>query len=200
MGQRAHSFWVLIISMSFVLNACVSYKPPLATTADFHEKKPNTIAVLPVQDGRIKKEEMPELEKHLVKAVKFRGYEPQSCEQTKELLAKANITGPAVYNTDYRDLCKTLGVDAVLVTRLDDYESHYRGLYRTDRIELHFKLIDGKTGELLWEDHFARHESKIAGLLGSAFPRMHVWVEDDALAKMPFGRGKPDLTQHLRLW
>ena len=58
--------------------------------------------------------------------------------------------------------------DGVLSSRLDDYESSYKGLYRTDRLEMHFTLRETKTGDRLWEHHTSYHKSYVGGLVGSA--------------------------------
>lgn len=188
MNRVIRLYYVLPLLFCWLWLGCAGTPRPAAQVlvADYNQKKPKTIAVLPVEDARLKKDKVPNLEKKLVNALKYRKYEAQEADRTAEMLRQANITPASAQSGDPKEIFRILGVDAILKYRLDDYESSYRGLYRTDRIEMHFKLIDCKTGDLLWEDHFAKHESYIGGLVDVAISNpMTGWVEDFSLMNLP---------------
>lgn len=188
MNRVIRLYYVLPLLFCWLWLGCAGTPRPAAQVlvADYNQKKPKTIAVLPVEDARLKKDKVPNLEKKLVNALKYRKYEAQEADRTAEMLRQSNITSASAQSGDPKEIFRILGVDAILKSRLDDYESSYRGLYRTDRIEMHFKLIDCKTGDLLWEDHFAKHESYIGGLVDVAISNpMTGWVEDFSLMNLP---------------
>lgn len=136
----------------------------------------------------MKKDETPKLEKAIAKGLYVKGYEVPNPEQTEEQLQKANITGDAIYNANLKELCNILGVDAVVKSQLNDYESSYKGLYRTDRLEMHFWLFDGKTDETLWENRLAKHKTYIGGLMGSVIGQIKGWIEVEAFNSLPKGK------------
>jgi len=82
------------------------------------------------------------------------------------------------------ELCKTLDVDALLISRLVRYVDNYNGFVRSSSILAHFSLVDGKTGETLWRGHLDEKE-RYYGFATAAIPPNLVAYVGDVVRTIP---------------
>ena len=173
--KKSFCFVVGLLGLSLV--GCATPKA-LFLVADYPQRQPHTIAVLPIDDARLVKQgDDPHLEGELVKALKGCKYDVQELETTRQRLQQVNILGDAITQTAPAQLCQALGADAVLQSRLTDYESTYQVIIRTDRLEMTVTIIEGKTGEALWKERIVKHESTF-GVIPASISPISEWLSE----------------------
>ena len=167
--------WLVVGGLGLSLVGCATPQALFLVT-DYPQRQPRSIAVLPIEDARlVKKGEDPKLEGDLVKALKGRKYDVQELETTRARLQQAHLVNDTAGQTAPAQLCQSLGVDAILQTRLTDYESTYQVIVRTDRLEMAVAIVEGKTGEALWKERIVKHESAL-GMIPASISPISRWV------------------------
>jgi TolB-like protein len=162
---------------------------PLILVPDYTQRQPRSVAVLPVEDARWTKEQNSKLlcglvEGMIEQALRNRGYSIIGVGQTRRTLWKENISDDAIQNAEPAKIASVLGVDALLKGRLDAMESKYAVIARGSRLEMDLFLLEGKQGEILWEQRVDR-EAAALGLISAALPpQWQDWI-DNAFRSLP---------------
>lgn len=172
--MKPHAIVHTMVGLGLLLQAagCASKLGPQAKTQfvnpDYKQRQPASVAVLAVEDARVtaeKEVDLSKLRESVCKALEKHGYDALPCSQA-EAWSK---------------------YDAVMQSRLSDYDARYKGLYRTDRFEMHFTLFDAKTRDRLWEHQTSYHETGVHGLVGSALaPDWTQILRNDWRRSLPF--------------
>lgn len=139
------------VALAFLLAQSAAAAPKFLDK-DF--KAPASIAVLPLSNGSGDLNAPIQVRLLLADAVKDRGYVVQPDEQTDEVLSsKFKISdGDGLKDADAAKLGAALGVDALLFGDVLGAKSQHLVVYDNEEIELDFRLVDAKSGKLLWEE------------------------------------------------
>lgn len=112
----------------------------------------NTVAILPVEtvgkgDGASGRLLRKNLYANLIQSP-YRILEPYVVDS---LLKKRGMTNPATYSAiNPMEFGEVLGVDAVLISRLNHVERSYLLLHSSIELSVSLQMVDTRTGEILW--------------------------------------------------
>ena len=133
------------------ISACAAVKPMFLAPGF---APPEKIAVLPMsnQSNDLRGPEL--VRKEFVRHLQDKGYLVVPCEAVDETLrTEFGITdGGQLNSTTPQNLEKKLKVDALIYSDLVDFKFVNVGFYQNKYVEADFKMVDAKTGQLLWED------------------------------------------------
>lgn len=141
-----------ILALLAALPAGCASIDDLSDLERFYEHRPRTILVLPVRnlttDAEAPRFFMATLSEPLV----ARGYYPMPPLLVAEILAQEGIglDGQA-WEVDPGAVHEHLGADAILYVTLEEWDTHYLLLASSVNVGLHYRLVDARTGLLLWE-------------------------------------------------
>ncbi|GEM_PF-3092895 len=192
-------FRVLLVSCLF-LSGCAglqvkSSKEPVLPI-------PQSISVLPLIDDRLDKRKMPaeDIQSLIATVLYGLGYDVPETKQTNAKLKEKNTQSENLVTIDVKELCSVLGTEGVLKTTVYDFESAYKGFYRTDRLEMEL-IIYNNAGESVWKNRLVKHQNYVGGLLGSAVPTsISGWIRLEAFQGLPRGQKyKEHTSTRLRL-
>ncbi|MBU2567514.1 MAG: DUF799 family lipoprotein [Elusimicrobia bacterium] len=124
---------------------------------------PSTVAVLPFNNHTIDMDGPVLVRRVFSEKLRRRGYNVKPEEETDDILRKQGITdGGQLPSIKPAKLAEVLGVDGLFYGDLIEFKYVTLGFYNTRVVEANFKLIDGYTGEMLWEDQRKATKTKIA--------------------------------------
>ncbi len=117
----------------------------------FDNYHPDVIAVLPMDNLSLE----PEMETHLYNSVyeqlQAKGYRRVSVERVQEVMREMGIqTAGQLQGISLERLCATLNTNAVLLGQVDQSASIHEGVYDAIVVSCSMRLIDCKTGTVLW--------------------------------------------------
>lgn len=117
----------------------------------FDNYHPDVIAVLPMDNLSLE----PEMETHLYNSVyeqlQAKGYRRVSVERVQEIMREMGIqTAGQLQGISLERLCATLNTNAVLLGQMDQSASIHEGVYDAIVVSCSLRLIDCKTGTVLW--------------------------------------------------
>ena len=81
--------------------------------------------------------------------------------------------GSQIDMTTPQKLGELLGVDAVIYGTLIDFDVQISGLYNVKKVRAKFKMVDTKTGEIIWSSGWGvKNETKSMGVAGEVLARV----------------------------
>lgn len=135
--------------LATLLSACAAIPERMVDKANGIK----TVAVLPLINNTNNVEGPAALQLHLTAGMYERYYDVvETDEVNKTLKDQMGITlGAQLDMAKPGLLCKTLGADGLLYGVLDDYISKPTGVYTIKRVRARTKLVDCKTGAVVWK-------------------------------------------------
>ncbi len=165
---------VPLICLPLLATACASTPPPppVYLNRDIH-----TVVVLPPFNETITEDAWKTAWPHLIVAVAGRGYRVVTKEDVEAFYRKNKFhaTPEEINLYSAADLAKEFRTDAVLYSNIVKWGYKYVGVYSEYGVALDLKLVDGRTGEPVWQGQAAASRSQglegrdLGGLLVSLF-------------------------------
>lgn len=169
-----------------------------------------TVAVLPPFNETITDDAWKTAWPHLIEAVAARGYRVRTREEIEAFYRKNKFNAAPEEATLYppKELAQELGADALLYSNIVKWGYKYVGVYSEYAVAMELRLVDGKSGEPVWQGkaEAARSESvrgnnavealfSLVGVAGNAFLRSSdTWAREcihDGLRRLPLAGYAP---------
>lgn len=164
--RQTSGFVVFLGFLAMLLSACAGIP---ARTAD--KANPiKTVAVLPLINNTNNVEGSAKMQAHLTAGMYERYYDViEADEVNQKLKDQMGLTLGAQLDMAKPDLlCKTLGADGLLYGVLDDYIVKPTGVYTLKRVRARTKLVDCKTGSVVWKGGAGgKSQEARGGIVGS---------------------------------
>lgn len=138
-------------------------RDPLYLMNDYDNKKPTTIAVMPIQDMRQENrgEDIEDIEEAVEDVLESLDYNIITAEVVRSKLQNtSNLKSKP-------ELARLIGADALFETEVVKYDVTYAVVYRSWNVEMNLTLFDGDSGQEMWRDR-AEYDDFTAGLLSAA--------------------------------
>lgn len=147
--RHARRLVVFLGFLAALLPACTTIP---ARTAD-KTNQIKTVAVLPLINNTNNVDGPAKLQAHLTAGMYERYYDVVEADEVNQKLKdQMGVTLGAQLDMAKPDLlCKTLNADGLLYGALDDYISKPTGVYTIKRVRARTKLVDCKTGAVVWK-------------------------------------------------
>ncbi len=138
-----------LLALASVLSSCVAYTPRYAPD---YSNPVYTVAVLPFYNATNDVGGAMGLREEFQKRLLGRHYSFMPLKDVDQvLLDRMGITlGDQLEMTDAVELGKVLGVDGVIYGYVLDFDHVTTGLYNVKKVRAAFKLVDAKTGKVIW--------------------------------------------------
>jgi len=153
---------VLVLILCALFSACVNLPPVVPNTASPYK----SIAVLPVVNNSIDVEAPAAVQEALYQEAlhyHFPAVKPNA-ETNQILKDQMSLTlGSQLDMATPQKLGTALGVDAVMYASLEDFSQKITGIYNVKRVRIRAKLVDCKTGEVLWKNGIGIKQALTAG-------------------------------------
>ena len=195
----------LLLACASAACARARAEPPVYLNRDV-----STVVVLPPFNETITDDAWKTAWPHLIDAVRRRGYVVRTKEEVEAFYRKNkfNAAPEEVNLYTAQDLAKELNSDAVLYSNITRWGYKYVGVYSEYGVALELRLVDGKSGENIWQGQAAAaHQESIRGnnaveavfslfaVAGNAFLRSSdAWARDclhEGLHKLPLAGYAP---------
>jgi hypothetical protein len=177
----------------------------------FDNYHPNVIAVLPMDNLSLE----PEMETHLYNSVygqlQAKGYRRVSVGRVQEIMREMGIqTAGQLQGISLERLCATLNTDAVLLGQVDQSASIHEGVYDAIVVSCSLRLIDCKTGTVLWRSEQWRTAHRqwqidpfnalinLAAHASSSREDRIAWLVQEMLKTLPAGKVNIELDNLLK--
>ena len=177
----------------------------------FDNYHPNVIAVLPMDNLSLE----PEMETHLYNSVyeqlQAKGYRRVYVERVQEIMREMGIqTAGQLQGISLERLCATLNTDAVLLGQVDQSASIHEGVYDAIVVSCSLRLIDCKTGTVLWRSEQWRTAHRqwqidpfnalinLAAHASSSRKDRIAWLVQEMLKTLPAGKVNIELDNLLK--
>jgi len=146
---RRHA--LLLASAVTLVASCVT--PPRKDYTRFLAANPRSILIVPVVNNSVDVEAPTYFLSTLTIPIAERGYYAFPVNLVKRMLEDDGMADAAlVHGADPMRLCNLFGADAVLYVTIQRWDARYVVLSTTVTVEFKYRLVDGKTGDVLWED------------------------------------------------
>jgi hypothetical protein len=171
--------------------ACASAPPPPPVYLNMDLA---TVAVLPPFNETITDDAWKTAWPHLIDAVASRGFRVRTKEDVEAFYRKNKFNAAPEEVTIYppRELAKELNVDALLYSNITRWGYKYVGVYSEYGVALELRLVDGRTGEPVWQGKAEAKRAEtvrggnavealfsLVGVAGNAFLRSSdAWARD----------------------
>lgn len=131
---------------------------------------PASVALLPVLNQSKTEQAAEEARLAFQQALEEKGYQVQPEGRTDELLNEKFGAADAVQiqALEPAKIGEALGVEALVYGTVVTYKSQNIGVYRSDEVELSFRMINAKSGERLWENKKSAWDKNLETSLKSA--------------------------------
>jgi hypothetical protein len=187
--------------------ACASRRsaPPVYLNRDVR-----SVIVLPPFNETITNDAWKTAWPHLIAAVRSRGYVVRTQEEVEEFYRKNKFNAAPEEVNIYtaQELAKELNADAVLYSNIVKWGYKYVGVYSEYGVALELRMVDGKSGEAVWQGKAeAQHSEGVQGrdagglvfslfaVAGNAFLRSsETWARDcihEGARKLPLAGYAP---------
>ncbi len=161
--MTARKWTVLIVLLLAGILGTIGCAPIHTLTPDFEQRKPRSIAILPVLNETVDLDAPQVMLPMIHSAMLNKGYEVIGPEETKILLAKENIhEAGQMFSLTYAELGKLLGAKALLYCTVTDWSSLYLLVYSSVTVEAKFELIEAGSGKRLWEAKYKSSRRRVA--------------------------------------
>ncbi len=153
---------VLMVSAVMLLNSCAGIKPN-------PENPIRTVAMLPMTNITNDVGGSDKVRMFMARQVVKKFYEVKYFEETDQVLMNQfGITlGEMAEDTTAIELGKALEVDAIVYGYLVNFGGVTTGVVNEDRVRAGFKMIDSKTGDVIWQQAVGIKSQSSGGALGS---------------------------------
>lgn len=140
-----------------------------------------TVAILPVYNATNDVEGPKTVREEFFKRIKDRHYSVRTIKETDELLLnQMGITlGSQLDMTNPQQLGEILGVDGVVYGYLLNFDDVTTGLYNVKKVRAGFKLIDTKTGRVMWAEGHGVKSALAGSDAGAAITLLKEWKDSD---------------------
>ena len=186
--SRIVNFKTLILIVGLlVLTGCAAKKPPIDYSA-FKESHPRSILVLPPLNNTPEVQASYSVLSYTTRPLAEAGYYVLPVTLVAEAFKENGMTQPAdMHATSLDKLRKIFGADTVLYINISKYGTSYKVINSASVVEADAKLVDLKTGKLLWtgsasassEEGRSGNQGGLAGLLISAIVNQVVETSTD---------------------
>ena len=141
---------------------CKTEKP--VDYSAFREHRPRSILVLPPLNNSTAVEGTYGYLSTVTKPLAEMGYYVFPVAEVDEFLKENGMpTAGEMHQVPLNKVSEILGADAVLYITLDKYGSKYQVINSATTVEVSAKLVDTKTGVMLWEGHAIAEEDSSSG-------------------------------------
>lgn len=142
-------FFVLLVMLLFFAAACTA--PQRRVRPDLSNPV-YTVALLPMYNATNDVDGPRTVREGLFKRLDNMNYLPKALSEVDQtLMDRMGITlGSQLELTSPRELGETLGVDGVIYGYLLNFDDVTTGLYNMKKVRAAFKLVDAKTGRVVW--------------------------------------------------
>lgn len=157
---------VLVLVLCVLFSACVNLPPVVPNTASSFK----SIAVLPVVNNSIDVLGPAAVQVALYQeALHYHFPMVKPIDETNQILKdQMSLTlGSQLDMATPQKLGEALGVDALMYVSLEDFSQKITGIYNVKRVRVRAKLVNCKTGEVLWKNGIGIKQALTAG--GSVF-------------------------------
>lgn len=139
------------LALLLVLPACSS--TDYASLASYYQHEPKTILVLPVRNESTDAEAPRFFLATIARPLVARGYYVIPLESTMEVLGSEGLYDASIaWQADPGALAQYLGADAVLYVTITSWDTTYVVLASSVTVGLHYRLVDCRTGQVIWEN------------------------------------------------
>jgi hypothetical protein len=177
----------VVASVTFLLG-CAS-KPVAFDYSAFQRAKPASLLVLPPVSEAPDVKATPGVWAHSTRPLSEAGYYVLPVTLVDETLRSNGIqTANDAHAIPVQKLREVFGADAAVYIKVLRYGTSYRVVDSETRVEVHARLVDLRTGDLLWEGSAAASSAEqsqanqggLAGLLVAAIVKQIVGAATDA--------------------
>lgn len=143
--------------------ACASTPPPPPVYLNMDVR---SVIVLPPFNETIDNEAWKVAWPHLIEAVRSRGYTVRTKEEVEAFYRKNKFNAAPEEVNIYtaKDLAKELNADSVLYSNIVKWGYKYVGVYSEYGVAIELKLVDGHSGEPVWQGKAeARRAESVGG-------------------------------------
>jgi hypothetical protein len=168
---------------------------------DYAKHCPNVIAVLPMDNFSLEPELEHVLYESVYKNIQTRGYRRISVEKVKAVMDDMGIqTAGQLQGISLQRLSETLNADAVFTGQVDQSADIHEGVYDAIVVSCSLKLVDCKTGIVLWRSEQWRTAHRqwqidpfnallnIAAHAGASRADRIAWLVQEMLKTIPQGK------------
>ncbi len=150
---------VPVFCLPLLAAACASGP---AETPVYLNRDVSSVVVLPPFNETITEDAWKTAWPHLIVAVAGRGYRVVSKEDVEAFYRKNKFNAlPEEVNLySAQDLAKEFGTDAVLYSNIVKWGYTYVGVYSEYAVTMELKLVDGRTGQPVWQGQAAASRSQ----------------------------------------
>jgi len=132
---------------------------------DYYAREPRTIVVLPVENRTTEAEAPRFFLATISHPLIDRGYYVYPPHLIEEILVREGIDpSSAPHSIDARRLDDYLGADAALYVTIDEWDTTYAVLSSAVAVGMTYRLVDTRTGDVLWERQGRRVISSNGGV------------------------------------
>ncbi|MBI5641901.1 MAG: DUF799 family lipoprotein [Deltaproteobacteria bacterium] len=152
---------LFLLFISLILVSCV---PPARHIPPNYSNPVYSVALLPLYNATNDVDGPRMVREEFSKRIKSMHYDSKPLKEVDQiLLDKMGITlGAQLELTDHKKLGETLGVDGVIYGYLLNFDDVTTGLYNMKKVRAGFKLVDTRTGRVIWS-HGLGVKSGLAG-------------------------------------
>jgi len=133
----------------------------------FYEHQPTSILVLPVQNETTAAEAPIAFSSTITHPLIERGYYVFPVQPTLAILEANGIyEGGQLETVAPQKFFEILGADALLYVTLKSWDTHYAVIASSVEVAMDYRMVDARTGELLWENSARQVVSSNSGSSG----------------------------------
>lgn len=179
--------WSAVISVA-LLGGCAT-KLPQYDYAGFVQAKPATLLVLPPVNESPDVKATPGVWAHATKPLAEAGYYVLPVALVDETFKQNGVnTANEAQEIPFQKLREVFGADAAVYIKVKKYGTSYQVLASETRVEIEGRIVDLRTGSLLWEgkalatsaEQNQQSQGGLVGLLVTAIVRQIVGTASDA--------------------
>jgi len=152
----------LVLALFALVSACVTL-PPVVPNPGSPVK---SLAILPVVNNSVDVDGPAAVQEALYQeALHYHFPMVKPTAETNQILKdQMSLTlGSQLDMATPQKLGTALGVDAVMFVSLDDFSQKITGIYNVKRVRIRAKMVDCKTGEVLWKNGIGIKQALTAG-------------------------------------
>lgn len=172
-----------------LLTGCAVTKAPTYDYAAFQRAKPASLLVLPPVNDSPEIKASPGTWAHATRPLAEAGYYVLPVTLVDETFRQNGLTGAAdIHDLPYQKLRDVFGADAAVYMRIKKYGTTYSVIASDTRVEIEGRIVDLRTGALLWQGKAAASSAEqqqssgggLAGMLVTALVNQIVSSVSDA--------------------
>lgn len=168
--SRGPVAWAALLGLA-LLQACATKPPPYDYTA-FVQARPATLLVLPPLNDSPEVSATPGVWSHATRPLAEAGYYVLPVTLVDETLRQNGVTvANDAHGIPVQKLRDYFGADAAVYLRVNRYGSSYKLVDSETRVEVEGRIVDLRTGQLLWQGRAAassaeQQQQASGGLIG----------------------------------